>query len=121
VTFEIKGDEYDRNIYAMTYITQMCLECAVLLDTDKMLLPVPIEVGKNFAEGTGERNLWLVDDDIYSEAILPLIVKAGEKNRYSILNLYQNWGKYPLLSRFPGYSSTLPTITSQQVLPRPTV
>ena len=96
VTFEIKGDEYDRDIYIMSYYSGGCLECAVLLDQDRMMLPVPIEVGKNFSEGSGERNLWNVDDLQYSEAIIPMVIKAGSKDQYTLLNLYQNWGKYPL-------------------------
>ena len=76
-TVLIKGDEYDRDIYFMTYATSGCLECAVILDENKMMLPVPIEVGKNFSEGSGERNLWNIQDNTYSEAIIPMKISAN--------------------------------------------
>lgn len=96
LTFVIKGDDRDRNIYFMTASGSGCLECAVLLDENKMMLPVPIEVGKNFSEGSGERNLWNIQDNLYGEAIIPMVIKSGSEDKYSFLNLYQNWGQYPL-------------------------
>ena len=96
LTFSVKGDGYDRKIYFMTSGELGCLECAVLLDENRMMLPVPIEVGKNFSEGFGERNLWNIQDNTYSEAIIPLVVDADSSQIFTILNLYQNWGKYPL-------------------------
>jgi hypothetical protein len=57
---------------------------------------MPIEVIKNFSEDNGERNIYNIDDPEYSEAILPLLVKAGEESQYKLLNLYQNWGNFPL-------------------------
>ena len=95
-TVLINGDEYDRSIYFMTYASTGCLECAVILDENKMMLPIPIEVGKNFSEGNGERNLWNIQDNTYSEAIIPMKIKAASSQIYSVLNLYQNWGQYPL-------------------------
>ncbi len=96
-TFDIRGDKYDRKIYVMSYTQSGQLECAVLLDKNDMMLPVPMEVGKNFSEAQGERNLYNIDDPTYSEAIFPMVIKADSKdNTYSLLNLYQLWGKYPL-------------------------
>ena len=95
-SFAIRGDQYDRNIYLMTESTAECLECAVVLDENMMLLPIPVEVGKNFSEPNGERSLWNIQDNGYSEAIVPINVKADSKLVYTILNLYQNWGQYPL-------------------------
>ena len=96
LTVQITGDDRDRNIYLMTASGSGCLECAVLLDENKMMLPVPIEVGKNFSEANGERNLWNIQDTTYGEAIVPMVIKSGSKDKYSFLNLYQNWGQYPL-------------------------
>ncbi len=95
-TFLITGDEYDRDIYFMTHSTVGCLECAVVLNEEQMLLPVPVEVGKNFSEGSGERNLWNIQDNTYSEAIVPMKILANSRQIYTMLNLYQNWGQYPL-------------------------
>ena len=97
------GKEIDRDIYIMTAGTGGLLECAAILDEDLMMLPIPIEVIKNFSETGGERNLFNISDPTFSEAIFMLSLKAGEKHEYNILNLYQNWGNYPLkqLSQIP--------------------
>ncbi len=97
VSFDIKGDGYDRDIYVMTYTRVGVLECAVLLDKDDVLLPVPLEVGKNFSEPNGERNIFNLDDSTYGEVIFPMVVKANSSdNSYSVLNLHHLWGQYPL-------------------------
>ena len=97
VKFTVKGGEEDRKIYVLSSSDSTgCLECAVLLDGREMLLPIPIQVGKNFSEAKLERNRWNIDDAMYCEAILPLVVNAGEEYSYTIANLYQNWGQFPL-------------------------
>ena len=96
VKFTVKGDNSDRKLYVMTATTGGCLECAVLLDENDMMLPIPIEVGKNFSESTGERNRWNIEDPTYGEAILPMVVLANSNESYNFINLYQNWGQYPL-------------------------
>jgi len=96
VTFTLKGDGVnDRSIYVLALYDQGgSLECAALLDGKQMMLPVPLEVGKNFAdEGSGIFNL---DDARYSETILPMVASADTELTYSIVNMYYNWGKYPL-------------------------
>ena len=96
VSFSMRGDKVDRKIYMMTYTTSGALESAVILDKDKLLLPIPVEVGKNFSEAAGERNLFNVNDETYGEAIFPMVVKAGERSQYTVINLYQRWGNFPL-------------------------
>ena len=93
--FIVRGD-IERKIYVMTYTTSGQLECAVLLDGNDVMIPVPLEVGKNFSEAHGERNLYNLDDAPYGEVIFPLTLKANEKYEYTVVNLYQNWGNYPL-------------------------
>ncbi len=95
VEFTINGDDKDRQMYVCTYTSSGCLESAVLLDSRDMLLPVPVEVGKNFA-GDGENTIYNLDDAAYGETYLPMIVHADEAVNYSIINLYQNWGIFPL-------------------------
>ena len=94
--FFVRGDSHDRKIYAMTSHSSGQLECAALLDADDVMLPVSMEVGKNFSESGGERNLYNLADDPYSETIFPLVINSGEKYEYTVLNLYQNWGNFPL-------------------------
>ena len=96
VNFSIRGDGRARNIYIMTSTKGLCLECAALLDKNDLMLPIPIQVGKNFSESNGERNLYNMDDVTYSEAIIPLKLDESEKYEFNILNLYQNWGNFPL-------------------------
>ena len=94
--FTVKGDEYNRKPYFMTRATNTGgLECAALLDERNMLLPIPMEVAKNFS-GDGEANVYNLDDPLYSETFFPMIVNAGETRTYNLLNLYQNWGRFPL-------------------------
>ena len=95
VAFSVEGDEYDRQMYFMTRMSDNgCLESAALLGEGDMLLPVPIEVCKNFTDGND--NIYNLDDAKYSETYFPMTVKSGESKNYSIVHLYQNWGKYPL-------------------------
>ena len=72
----------------MSYCANGTLECAAILDGGNVMLPMPIEVIKNFSEENGERNLYNIDDSEYSEAIVPLFVKAKEAKEYKLLNLY---------------------------------
>ena len=104
LSFQLRSD-IDRDIYVMTSTTCHMLECAVLMDEDMLMLPVPIQVTKNFSETNGERNLYNLDDPSFSEAIFRLSVNKDEKYSYTIINLYQNWGNYPLkqLSSIPFY------------------
>lgn len=95
VEFIVKGDDKDRTVYLMTASPNGGLECAVLLDEKQMLLPIPIEVCKNF-KGDGENTIFMLDDTAYGEAIVPLIVKASSEDTFTFLNLYQNWGLFPL-------------------------
>ncbi len=101
LNFSINGDAYDRQIYVLAYAAQGGnLECAALLDKHDVMLPVPLEVGKNFCEknaGNGEWNKFNVDDFSYGETIFPLSVGAKSRTEeYTLLNLYQRWGNYPL-------------------------
>ena len=95
VNASITADTYDRNIYVYTHTGSGCLESAVILDQSKTLLPIPLEVTKNFC-GENEDSLYLPGDVGYGEVFFPITLKAGEKKDFTVLNLYQNWGKYPL-------------------------
>ncbi len=97
VTFNLKGDGVnDRKIYVLAqYRGGGALECAALLDGKQMMLPIPLEVGKNFSEGN-DSPMFYEGDPRYSETILPMIANADTDSTYSIVNLYYNWGKYPL-------------------------
>ncbi len=95
VTFSAKGINIDRNIYVLVLAETGALECAALFDENGMMLPVPLEVGKNFLND-GEANIYNLDDEGYSDTVFPLYLKAREKVEYTLVNLYQNWGNFPL-------------------------
>ena len=95
VNAQIQSDDLDREIYVYTHTFSGCLEGAVILDENKTLIPIPLEVGKNFT-GENEDSMYLPGDVSYGEVFFPLTVKAGEMKKFTVLNLYQNWGKYPL-------------------------
>lgn len=95
VQFTVKGDDKDRQIYVMTYAPTGSLECAAILNEQSMMLPIPIEVSKNF-KGDGENTIFMQDDAEYSETYVPLIVKANSEDKFTILNLYQKWGQFNL-------------------------
>ena len=90
----IENPNAARSIYVRTATTSGCLECAVLLDGDGMVLPIALEVSKNFGEG--EEPIMNYGDKSYGETVFPLIVEQNATLEFSVLNLYQNWGRFPL-------------------------
>ncbi|MBQ1848733.1 MAG: hypothetical protein II135_12075 [Clostridia bacterium] len=87
----------DRNIYINAYTQSGALESAVLLDQNDRLLPVPVQVSKNFGGEYEERNLGYDPNDAgYGEAIFPISVKADQSMKLRVIHLYQNWGNFPL-------------------------
>lgn len=85
----------DRQIYIQTREPGGQLECAAILDENNVMLPLPLEVGKNF-KGEYEEKLFDPDDTSYGEVYLPVTVKKDENKRFTLLHLYQKWGNYPL-------------------------
>jgi len=95
VDVEIKGDSADRNVYFYTYTPNGGLESAVLMDSQNRVLPYTVQVCKNFS-AENEEPLFCKGDPAYGEAYFPISVKSGESLSFSVLNLYQNWGAFPL-------------------------
>ncbi len=77
-------------------LTDGCLECAVVLGDNDMLLPIRVEVCKNFAHDGEE--LFYTDDDshAYGLSIFPMVVENGGSNTLTLANLYEQWGNYRL-------------------------
>ena len=94
VKFTIKGDGYDRIIYIQSTLDDGQLECSAILDENNLLLPIPVEVCKNFSDGDQTIH-WLIDDT-YSETYFPITLSGDDEQTYNLLHLYQNWGRYPL-------------------------
>ncbi len=91
----VSGDASQRNIYMRFAAKSGSLECAALLDENDMLLPVPMEVCKNFS-GEYEEPFYDPKDTQYGDSIFPLVVKSGESVTFTEIHLYQNWGIYAL-------------------------
>ncbi len=95
INAQVTGDSNDRTVYVYGHTLYGNLESSVVLDENKNLLPLAVQVCKNF-QGENEEPLFDKGDTSYGEAYFPLVVKANETLQFSILHLYQNWGKHPL-------------------------
>ena len=91
---KIRSD-VDRPIYIRTIGKSGCLESAAVLGQNDLLLPIPTEVSKNFG-GENEEPIFNAGDKEYSETLFPLMLPANVRMEFTVLNLYQNWGKFPL-------------------------
>lgn len=91
----IKNNTCDRNVYIRSNGDNGCLEAAAILDDTDTLVPVNVQVCKNF-HGDGGEPFYSAEDPQYGDSIFPVSLKADEKTDFTLLNLYQNWGKYPL-------------------------
>ena len=105
-SISITGDEYDRDIVLRTAGENGCLEAGALLAGDNTLLPVDVQVSKNFC-GDGGEPFYSVPDRQYGDCYIPLSIAAKKTETFTVLNLYQNWGQYPLkqLSSIEFYKS----------------
>jgi len=96
VDTRIVGDDYDREIYVFAHSnTSGSLECGVVLDEENRLLPINVEVCKNF-KGEYEEPLFDPDDTHYGYSIFPVTISKDQTMHFKSVNLYQNWGKIPL-------------------------
>ncbi|MBQ7698868.1 MAG: dockerin type I repeat-containing protein [Clostridia bacterium] len=108
----IKNDNTDRKIYIQTSENladrEGKLESAAILDENQQMLPIPIEVCKNF-DGDETSNGSTYNKNVtyylyetgsrtasFGETYLPLTLSKGETKEFTVLHLYQNWGNYRL-------------------------
>ena len=92
----ISGDGVvDRTIYVQTAEPVGQLECAAIIDQNELMLPIPLEVGKNF-KGENEEPIYDPNDTAYGEVYVPLTIGKDEAKQYTMIHLYQKWGNYPL-------------------------
>lgn len=96
VDAQIAGDAYDREIYVFAHSTTSgALESGVVLDEQNRLLPINVEVCKNF-KGEYEEPLFDPEDMHYGYSIFPVTISKNQTKQFKSVNLYQNWGKFPL-------------------------
>lgn len=86
----------DRMIYFCVYTASGALECSAVLDQNNVLLPIPVQVSKNFAGEKEEASYDPADNSFGGEAYVPVVVGKDESRKLTVLHLYQNWGKYAL-------------------------
>lgn len=91
----VKGDDSDREIYVRARGDNGCLEAGAILDDTDTLVPINVQVCKNF-QGDGGEPFYSVKDYQYGDSFFPVSVKANESVSLTLLNLYQNWGHNPL-------------------------
>lgn len=95
VPVQITCDDTDRNIMIRSNGSCGCLEAAAILDENNTLSALEVEVCKNF-QGDGGEDFYSAKDYQYGDSFFPLSLKAGQTLKFTLLNLYQNWGKAPL-------------------------
>ncbi len=91
---KVSGAKDDRIIY-ISIKTVFPLEGAAVADKDEKLLPIPLQVGKNFGHEK-EEPIYNPSDAKYGETIMPLAVKANEEYEFTVVNAYQKWGNFDL-------------------------
>ncbi|MCR5485439.1 MAG: hypothetical protein K6F09_07575 [Clostridiales bacterium] len=98
VPMTVKCDDRDRNIYIRCETESGCLEAGAVLDKNDLLMPIDVEVCKNFCGDFGEPKpyYYTFKDRAYGVSVFPLSLKSNSETGLTLLNLYQNWGKYPL-------------------------
>ncbi len=94
VPLTVENGGEGRQVYFRANGDNGCLEAAALLDGGGALLPVDVEVCKNF-QGDGGEPFYSPRDYQYGDSFFPLASPAGSVD-FTLLNLYQNWGKFPL-------------------------
>lgn len=91
----IKGDGIDRKIYIRFFGKNGCLEAGAVLDDKNNLAPIDVEVCKNFM-GDGGEDFYSHNDYQYGDSFIPFSVKKNEKAKFTMLHLYNGWGKNQL-------------------------
>lgn len=91
----VTADGNDREIYIRSKGNNGCLEAGAILDDTDTLVPINVQVCKNF-QGDGGEPFYSVKDYQYGDSFFPVSVKANESVSFTLLNLYQNWGHNPL-------------------------
>ena len=91
----VTGGDSDREIYIRSKGNNGCLEAGAILDDTDTLVPINVQVCKNF-QGDGGEPFYGVKDYQYGDSFFPVSVKANEEISFTLLNLYQNWGHNPL-------------------------
>ncbi|MBP1587691.1 MAG: hypothetical protein ILO53_04730 [Clostridia bacterium] len=91
----VENDSNERIVYMDFNSGEECIESGAILDGNGTLVPIPMEVCKNFS-GEKEEPLYDPTDVPYSDTFFPLKLAANESLSFTQMHLYQNWGIFPL-------------------------
>lgn len=91
----IAGDQYDRSVYMWINGAAGNVEGAAVLDEAGKQVPIPVEVCKNF-QGEFEEPFYDPQDKQYGDSFYPIQIEAFKTVKHTTMQLYQNWGIFPL-------------------------
>ena len=94
-TFSLTNDSVRRKIYICheSAVGGGQVEGGIILREDGHVLPILVQVSKNFS-GEKEEKFYNPMDTAFSETYFPLYLEPGETLTLSSLHLYQNWGRH---------------------------
>jgi len=94
-TFTVTNDAVPRKIYICHESAKggAIVEGGVILDEQGQVLPLVVQVSKNFA-GEKEEKFYNPADTPFSETFFPLYLEPDESHTLTSLHLYQNWGRH---------------------------
>lgn len=97
VQVELRNDARLRQLYMQVRTKEPsgAVEGAAVLDERGVLLPIAVEVAKNF-QGEQEEAFYYPGDTAFSESYFPLSLAPEQQVQFTALHAYQNWGQYPL-------------------------
>ena len=94
VTLTVPGED-DRDIFIRAWTEAGGLEACAVLDDTQTLVPIDVQVSKNFC-GDIVEHYYSEKDYSYGDAYFPVAAKADRDVTLTAVHLYQNWGNVPL-------------------------
>lgn len=88
----VKNCPADRDVYFYVH-SEYPLEGACIMDGNEQLLPMGVEVCKNFNHEK-EEPVYDPDDPMYGDTVFPFRAEKDKDVTFTVLNVYQNWGNY---------------------------
>ena len=94
-TFSVTNDGTPRKVYICHESAKggAIVEGGVVLDAQGQVMPLVVQVSKNFA-GEKEEKFYNPEDTPFSETFFPLYLAPRESHTLTSLHLYQNWGRH---------------------------
>ena len=95
---QISNNEMPRRIYIRHQVgtgSKGQVECGVVLDEQGEVVPIQVQISKNFA-GEKEEKFYNPQYTPFSEIIFPVHLGDSERRVLTSMQLYQNWGNHPL-------------------------